>query len=340
VTPRRRGRLVALSIAACVLIGASCGSASPAASVNGADITDARLGVEVDLYSFLAALNQQPCGEKEEGESAESACARFTLSNLIQQEFVDSFAAANDVSVTKQEITSIIADLDGGLGADQVDGQLKRYGLERADLRVLAGRVLVYRAVQQGVAEERLTDDELRALYEQQLLSYITVQVDHILVKTKAEAERVYRKATAPGATEEDFFELAGRLSIDPSAQQNSGALGSAVASTYVPEFANAAVALEPGEISRPVQSEFGWHVIRMVDKEVMSFEDARPGIVSDQAVNEFDEWLRDQAETGAVAVNPKYGRYDVRTLQVVRISSTATDAGPASASPAVSVTP
>ncbi len=63
------------------------------------------------------------------------------------------------------------------------------------------------------------------------------MQVDHILVKTKAEADDVYAQVTAPGATEQDFLDLAKEVSIDPSAKQNSGSLGSAVASTYVPEF-------------------------------------------------------------------------------------------------------
>ena len=66
--------------------------------------------------------------------------------------------------------------------------------------------------------------------------------------------------------------------------KQNSGSLGSAVASTYVPEFAAAAIALEPGEISKPVKTEFGWHVIRMVDKDVQSFDDVKQQLIDASA--------------------------------------------------------
>ena len=151
------------------------------------------------------------------------------------------------------------------------------------------------------------------------------MQVDHILVKTEAEADDVYAQVTAPGATEQDFLDLAKEVSIDPSVKQNSGSLGSAVASTYVPEFGAAAIALEPGEISKPVKTQFGWHVIRMVDKEVQSFEDVKQQLIDANASTVFNDWLVDQVSGGTVDVNPKYGRFDEETLQVMRISSTST---------------
>ena len=94
--------------------------------------------------------------------------------------------------------------------------------------------------MQRAVAADKPPDADLRQQYQDGLASYTTVQVDHILVKTKAEADDVYAQVTAPGATEQDFLDLAKQVSIDPSAKQNSGSLGSAVASTYVPPFAAA----------------------------------------------------------------------------------------------------
>ena len=119
---------------------------------------------------------------------------------------------------------------------------------------MLARTVLLFQAAQQKITESQLGDDKLQQMYQDQIADFTTVQADHILVKTEAEAQDVYQQVTAPGATRDDFLALAKEVSIDPSAKQNSGSLGSAVAATYVPEFAAAVVGLEPGEISQPVQ--------------------------------------------------------------------------------------
>ena len=150
----------------------------------------------------------------------------------------------------------------------------------------LARQVLVFQDVQKKVVEQELGDEALRAQYEKDILQYTTVQAEHILVKTEAEAQDVYQQVTAPGATDQDFQALAKEVSTDPSAKQNGGSLGSAVASTYVPEFGEAVAALEPGEISQPVQTEFGWHVIRLVSKDVTPFEEAKAQIDADPGLD------------------------------------------------------
>jgi parvulin-like peptidyl-prolyl isomerase len=341
VIPRNRTFLAVLAVVALASFAASCasdGGATPsagatAATVGADEISVDALAKEIDRYTFLAGLNQASCGTPEEGESAESACARFTLSNLIQGLFVRTYADANRIAVDDADITNIIKELDDGLGKAKVDQALEDNGLTRDDLQVLAERVLLSRAVQGAVAEQQLSDEQLRQLYRDQVLSFTTIQVDHILVETEAEAQDVYRQVTAPGATEQDFLDLAKEVSIDPSAEQNSGSLGSAVAGTYVPEFAEAAVALEPGETSQPVKTQFGWHVIRMVDKEITTFADAKEQLVANNAGSAFDEWLREQAQ-GAVDVSPRYGRWDPVTVSVARVSSTATGSESPSPSP------
>lgn len=314
------------------LLLSACGSSStqaPAATVGETDITSAQVAHEASLFSFLSALNQQPCGTKVGGETQDAACNRFALSNLIQEHFVQNFATANKVSVTDQDVTTIIGNLDKQIGADKVDAALKAQHLGRADLEQLARSVLLFQKVPPLV----VTDQDLTDAIKANPADNTTVDVDHILVQTKADAEKVYQQVTKPGSTEKDFIALAKKVSIDPGAAQNSGALGPQVASTYLPEFAAAALALKPGQISQPVQTTDGWHVILLKSKQLMSLDQAKQTLLPTL----FNDWLTKQATDQGVHVNPGFGKYDLSTLTVVPINSTDPSA---SSSPSTAVSP
>jgi foldase protein PrsA len=327
-----------MALALCLVLLASCGSeAAPAATLGTTDITDTQLAHEMDVFGFLAGLNQQPCGTVDGNETQDAACARFALTQLVQEHFVGVYADDNAIKVTDDQVTQTIKQLDDSLGKKAVDDQLTAHNLTRTDLNDLAQRILLFGAVQRAVATDTLTDADLRKQYETNIGDYTTVQVDHILVKTKEEAEAVYEQVTAPGATEQDFLDLAKQVSIDPSVKQNSGSLGSAVASTYTPPFAAAVLAMEPGQISKPVHSSFGWHVILMNTKDVQSFASVKQQLLTSATTTVFDSWLHEQIKNGTVDINPKYGRFDSETLEVLHISSTETGTPSPSTGPAAS---
>ncbi|HEY6680101.1 MAG TPA: peptidylprolyl isomerase, partial [Actinomycetota bacterium] len=165
---------------------------------------------------------------------------------------------------------------------------------------------------------------QLRTAYQQNAEQYATLTVDHILVKTKAEADNVYQQVTAPGATRADFLKLAKNVSIDPTAAQNSGALPPATPATkFVKPFADAALAMKPGDISHPVHTSSGWHVIHLVDKQIAPFAQVRAQALQQAQANAFSDWVRQQDQAGEIDVDPSFGRFDPSTLQVVRITST-----------------
>jgi parvulin-like peptidyl-prolyl isomerase len=329
----RRLRLIALPVIGLVLLAACSTGPSPAATAGEIDITDEQVAQQAKLFTFLAALNQQECGGPAgDGETQEAICNRFTLSNLIQNAFVTEYAGANDISVKPSEVDDIIANLDDQLSKETVDEELTKQDLTRADLESLANDVLLFQAVQAAVAEEGLDDEQLRQLYEDEILRFTTIDALHILVDTEAEAQDVYEQVTAPGATRKTFEDLAKEVSTDTGSGANGGSLGQNVASTYVPEFGEAAAALEPGEISEPVQSDFGWHVIYLADKQVTPFNEAKAQLADGEQGAVFSAWMRDQMETQGVEVNPKYGRWDLETLSVVPIDSTDPSASEGSA--------
>ena len=328
---------LALLVACSDASGSDGGVHPPAATVNGERITDAQVAANAKIFTFLTSLSSAPCGSKVAGETDAAACARFTLSNLIQQHFVDDYAAQHDLTVTQADKDAILQQLEQSLGgAKALDDKLKTAGIGRPELDDLAGRILLFQKVQEAVVADQGDEAGLRALYQQNILQFTTIDTEHIVVKTQAEAQDAYDQVTAPGATEDDFLALAKKISIDPSAKQNSGAIGPSPASGLDPAYAAAAADLQPGEISQPVQSQFGWHVIRLVSKDVQPFDDVKSSLVQQQGTQAFDTWLSDAQAAATIDVNPRYGRFNPDTGAVDAITSTATG----SASPSGSASP
>jgi peptidyl-prolyl cis-trans isomerase C len=123
-----------------------------------------------------------------------------------------------------------------------------------------------------------VTDTALRARYEQESgkrQGDEEVRARHVLLRTEPEA----KAALAAVKGGEDFAAVAKRLSIDPGAK-DGGDLGFFKRGDMVPEFAEAAFAMKPGEVSAaPVKSPFGWHVIQVEERRaapVPSYEESR----------------------------------------------------------------
>ena len=130
-------------------------------------------------------------------------------------------------------------------------------------------RQLLAREFLKRNVESKLTDSAVKSYFNKNKQRYRTDEVHalHILVKTKAAADEVYEKAKKT-KSDADFKALAKKFSKDPSAPQNLGDLGFFRRSQMVPEFAEAAFGMKEGQISKPVKTDFGWHVIKVVGKK------------------------------------------------------------------------
>ena len=114
---------------------------------------------------------------------------------------------------------------------------------------------------------EKITDAEIRAEYDKQISEtppVNEVHARHILVKTKEEALDVVKRLDAG----EDFIKLANELTTDPSGKTTGGDLGYFAPGQMVPEFEKAAFSLDVGAYTKdPIETQFGWHVIKVEDK-------------------------------------------------------------------------
>jgi peptidyl-prolyl cis-trans isomerase C len=147
----------------------------------------------------------------------------------------------------------------------------------KKEMAFLRERALHNEFIEKKIAGE-ITEDEVRARYDKEIAAtppVNEVHARHILVKTKEEAEKIIDELNK-GA---DFEKLAKEHSTDGSAPQG-GDLGYFAPGQMVPEFEKAAFALDVGEYTKePVQTQFGWHVIKVEDKrqkQPPAFEDVK----------------------------------------------------------------
>jgi peptidyl-prolyl cis-trans isomerase C len=117
------------------------------------------------------------------------------------------------------------------------------------------------KSIKDSVSEadaKKLYDDQVSAARPQE-----EVRARHILVESEAKAKEVF-ELIAHG---EDFARMAKQHSKDPGSKDDGGDLGYFTKGQMVPQFEEAAFKLKKGDISQPVQSQFGWHVIKLEDR-------------------------------------------------------------------------
>ncbi|SFK50191.1 peptidylprolyl isomerase [Methylocapsa palsarum] len=150
------------------------------------------------------------------------------------------------------------------------------------------------------VAKSAITDASVKAAYEEAAKAQkpeIEVHARHILVPTEADAQAALKRLKAG----EDFAKVAKEVSKDPGSE--GGDLGWFTKDRMVPEFADAAFKLEPGQRSEPIKSSFGWHIIEVEGKRPKTFppladvKDQVNRYVAQKAQSELVQELRKNAK-------------------------------------------
>ena len=167
-------------------------------------------------------------------------------------------------------------------------------------------------------AKNAVTDKALHDVYDdaaKQMSGDIEIHARHILVDSQDEAKKIADEARKPGA---DFADLAKKNSKDPGAA-DGGDLGFFTKDQMVPEFSEAAFKLEPGQISDPVKTQFGWHVIKVEEKRPRKAPDF------DQVKSQLESFVTRKAQAD----------YIEKLRQTAKIERLDQPATPAPAAPA-----
>lgn len=143
-------------------------------------------------------------------------------------------------------------------------------------------------------AAKKLFEDTVKTLKPEE-----EVHARHILVPEETQAKAALERLKKG----EDFAKVAAELSKDPGSGKEGGDLGWFAKERMVPEFAEAAFKLEKGQLSEPVKSQFGWHVIKLEDKRTKplpTFDEVKPQIeqyLVRKAQQDIIVGLRDKAK-------------------------------------------
>jgi len=231
-------------------------------------------------------------------------------------------ARANGVDIRQSDLAFADEEIGGNVPAQMTPEQKREYLITYlTDVIVLAQAAEQQRLgdkpeVQRQVAFERnkvlmeallrnagkaaLTDDAMHKVYDEavkKMTNEEEVHARHILVPSEDEAKAILAQLKG-GA---DFAALAKEKSKDPGAAEG-GDLGYFTKEQMVPEFAEVAFKLDKGQLSDPVKTQFGWHIIKVEDKRIRptpTFEQVKPQIenyVAHRAQAELVEGLRKSA--------------------------------------------
>lgn len=268
-----------MAVALLALAGCSdSNSSETVATVDGKKIT------KDDLYEVLVQAS---------GPDAVDA--------LIDEKIVALEVEKADIEISDEEIQKELDDFKENAGGDEAfEAALEQSGISEKDFEEDIILYLSIRKLMEPLVE--ITDEDVKAYFEENKETFDTpeqVNARHILVKEEKLANDLH-KQLKDGA---DFAELAKEHSTDGSAAMG-GDLGFFPRGEMVPEFEDKAFSMEVGEISEPVKSDFGFHIVEVLEKEdakEASFdehkEEIKEKMLEEKMQTEYVAWLEEKRE-------------------------------------------
>lgn len=266
---------------------------------------------EVDGEAIPAeAFNEEIQKVAKTGKFPPSLLNKFKtrlIDRLVDQHLVDRAIEREEIEVSEKEVDGKLEKVRARFeraakkkGKEQSLEQVaSQYGISDSELRDSVRRSIAIEKLLVGEGMERPTDNEVEQYYEENKKKFTRpkqVRTRHILAKVKPDAaeakwndakdriKKIREKATADGT---EFSDLAKETSDGPSAK-NGGDIGYISRNQFDSSFTKVAFKLEKGEISEPVRTKYGWHIIKTLDKrksKTLPFEEVE-GQLEEQLKN------------------------------------------------------
>lgn len=250
--------------------------------------------------SVVASVNGEPITKDQLYDTMVQQYGPDVLDSLISDKIVELESKAKNITITD-------ADID-----KELQKYIEQYGGQAAFEQALASSGYTMDAIKKNVKmnltmvkllepEITITDDELQKYFDENKSSFDQpekVKASHILVDTEEKAKEVKDKLAAG----EDFAKLAAEYSSDTGTKDNGGDLGFFGKGEMVPEFEQVAFTLEVGQVSEPVKSDYGYHIIKVVEKQAAkeaTFEaskaEVKDAVLQQKLPDAYNTWIQDK---------------------------------------------
>lgn len=246
-----------------------------AAQVNGVEISNERFNAFYQEYRRPYGINVAGRGDHLQRLTK---LRKEAMDEMVEQELIRQAAEAKGIRVSGEQIDAALAELSEPFKTpEEFTRRIQSEGFTADSYREHVGRMIAAKQYLDGIRASVATvsDEELETYYrdnEHRLTLPEQVRVRHILLTWKpmgtTDDRATIRKQMAPilerARAGEDFAALARQYSDDSATAQNGGDTGLFHRGQMVPAFEAVAFALQPGEISEPVETPFGVHILRL----------------------------------------------------------------------------
>jgi parvulin-like peptidyl-prolyl isomerase len=300
------GALVAV-VAAAAAVWWARRTPAVAATVNGEPIYTA----EVDRYVREIGARFGVDFSKGDAARQRQQVARSVLDQLIERTLILQEARRTGRLASDAAVEDRLRQIAQAFPSpEEFDRALQQQGVSRAELRDRVRFELTVRRILDDLRVPAPTDQEARAYFQAHREAFDEperVRVRHVLLRTEAEA----RVALARLRAGESFAQVAEELSQDPGTRDRGGEVGLVAPGQTVPEFEQVAFRLKPGELSEPVRTSFGYHIVQVTEKlpaKKATWEGVRQQVLELLRENKrreaFEAWVKELRGRAKIAVH------------------------------------
>lgn len=312
-----------ISLRRLLIAGLAVGLSAASAGCGVASVTAATVRiakddpVDIDRSEFekeLKALNDNRQLQAASGGNGLSGAGKKTvdprlaagwLTAIIYDKLITHEFDRRELEVTPADTEQAKTQLSNQFGSPEVAEAFPKWFQDRLVAR--NARAVALRAALSGVS---FSEESLRKYYDEHQAEFGQNCVSHILVRSRADAEAVRARLRAG----EDFATVAKAVSADTGSGARGGDLGCNPAGTFVPEFDAVAGELPVGQLSEPVQTQFGFHVILVKERKQAGYDSSKEQVraaLNSQSQAAFRQFLAQAVSTVRVTVDERYGTFE-----------------------------